>query len=119
VPTELPAVPGWSQQKPWLSARNALDACAPGAAAATVLAEAFGRDHVPFSFASPSALPVNPVRSLRSFSEAARENADSRVKAGLHFRFATDAGLELGRRIGQHANRHSLPRQQGAAASDD
>ena len=85
-----------------------------GAAAATVLAEAFGRDHVPFSFASPSALP--PTRAqLRSFSEAARENADSRVKAGLHFRFATDAGLELGRRIGEHANRHALPRQHGVA----
>jgi PAP2 superfamily len=90
-----------------------------GAAAAMVLAEAFGRDQVPFSFASPSALPAHPVRSFRTFSEAARENADSRVKAGLHFRFATDAGLELGRRIGQYANRHSLPRQHGAAANDD
>jgi hypothetical protein len=84
-----------------------------------VLAEAFGRDHLPFSFASPSALPANPVRSFRSFSEAARENADSRVKAGLHFRFATDAGLELGRRIGQHVNGHALQRQHGAAAQDD
>ena len=82
-----------------------------GAAAATVLADAFGSDHVPFTFASPSALPTNPVRSFRSFSEAARENADSRVKAGLHFRFATVAGLELGRNIGQYANRYSLPRQ--------
>jgi hypothetical protein len=90
-----------------------------GAAAATVLAEAFGRDHVPFSFASTSALPGNPVRSFRSFSEAARENADSRVRAGLHFRFATNAGLELGSRIGQQANRHSLNRQHGAAARDD
>lgn len=89
-----------------------------GMAAATVLAEAFGSDHVPFSFASPSALPTNPVRSFRTFSEAARENADSRVRAGLHFRFATDAGLELGRRIGQYATRHSLPRQHGGAASD-
>jgi hypothetical protein len=90
-----------------------------GAAAATVLAEAFGRDQLPFSFASPSALPANPVRSFRSFSEAARENAESRIKAGLHFRFATDAGLELGRRIGQQANRHSLTRQHGGAARDD
>jgi len=90
-----------------------------GMAAAVVLAEAFGRDHLPFTFASPSALPANPVRSFRSFSEAARENADSRVKAGLHFRFATDAGLELGRKIGQHANRHALQRQHGAAAQDD
>jgi PAP2 superfamily len=90
-----------------------------GMAAAVVLADAFGRDHLPFSFASQSALPANPVRSFRGFSDAARENADSRIKAGLHFRFATDAGLELGRRIGQHANRHALPRQHGAAARED
>ena len=79
-----------------------------GMAAATVLAAAFGRDHVPFSFASPSALPRNPVRSFQSFSHAARENADSRVKAGLHFRFATTAGLELGHRIGTHVIKNSL-----------
>jgi hypothetical protein len=87
-----------------------------GMAAATVLAAAFGCDDVPFSFASTSAVPANPVRSFRNFNEAARENADSRVKAGLHFRFATTAGLELGRQIGQYVNRNALPPQHGAAA---
>lgn len=86
-----------------------------GMAAAVVLADAFGRDHVPFSFASPSALAANPVRSFESFREAALENADSRVVAGLHFRFATDAGLELGRKIGQHVNRQALQPLHGAA----
>jgi hypothetical protein len=90
-----------------------------GAAAAEVLADAFGSDQVQFSFASPSALPENPVRSFRSFREAARENADSRVKAGLHFRFATEAGLDLGRNIGQHANRYALPRQQWHGSDED
>ncbi len=90
-----------------------------GMAAAVVLAQAFGRDHVGFSFASSSALPSNPVRHFRSFSEAARENADSRVKAGLHFRFATQAGLELGRQIGQHTSRHLLQPQHGSQAQDD
>ena len=90
-----------------------------GMAAATVLAQSFGRDHVPFSFASSSAMPANPVRSFRSFSEAARENADSRVKAGLHFRFATTAGREMGRQIGQYVTRNALPRQYGAATQDD
>ena len=85
-----------------------------GMAAATVLAQAFGRDHVPFSFASPTAMPGNPVRSYRSFTEAARQNGDSRVKAGLHFRFAVDAGLQLGRQIGHHVSRHTLPRHHGA-----
>jgi hypothetical protein len=82
-----------------------------GMAAATVLAGAFGRDRIPFSFASPSALPENPVRSFKSFSEAARENADSRVKAGLHFRFATTAGLELGTQIGNYVTQKALPRE--------
>ena len=45
-----------------------------------------------YRFTTTAAL-TNPTRDFRSFSEAARENADSRVKAGLHFRFATTAGL--------------------------
>lgn len=90
-----------------------------GMAAATVLAQAFGRDQVPLSFASSSALPANPVRHFRSFSEAARENADSRVKAGLHFRFATQAGLELGRQIGQYTSRHLLQPRHGSQVQDD
>jgi PAP2 superfamily len=79
-----------------------------GAAAATVLAEMFGRDQLRFSFASTTALPVQPTRAFRSFSQAARENADSRVKAGLHFRFATTAGLALGQNVGRYAVRYSL-----------
>lgn len=90
-----------------------------GMAAATVLAHAFGRDDVAFSFASSSALPGHPVRSFTSFREAARENADSRVKAGLHFRFATDAGLELGARVGEHVVRHALPGSPAALAARD
>lgn len=73
-----------------------------GAAAAVVLAHVFGRDQVHFTFASPTAPASSPSRSFPSFSAAALENADSRVRAGLHFRFATVEGLQLGRRIGQH-----------------
>jgi hypothetical protein len=69
----------------------------------TVLASVLGRDEIAFSFASASADPANPVRRFTSFSEAARENAASRVMAGLHFRFATDAGLKLGDQVGRHA----------------
>jgi len=79
-----------------------------GAAAAVVLAQAFGSDRVAFTMASPSALPGAPVRSFRSFSAASKENADSRVRAGLHFRFATTAGLQLGEQIGQQAIRGLL-----------
>ena len=78
-----------------------------GAAAAAVLAHAFG-DRVTFQSASSSALPANPTRRFASFSEAARENADSRVRAGIHFRFATVAGLEMGDKVGRHAVLHTL-----------
>jgi len=88
-------------------------------AAATVLAQAYGSDRVPFSLASSTALPGNPVRSYRSFGDAARENADSRVRAGVHFRSATTAGLEMGRQIGQYASRNALQRQYGAAAQEE
>jgi hypothetical protein len=74
-----------------------------GAAGAAALAHAFGRDEIRFSFASSSANPDSPRRSFTSFSQAARENADSRIKAGLHFRFATEAGLKLGHDVGRYA----------------
>ncbi len=74
-----------------------------GAAAAGVLAHAFGGDRIRFTMASPSALPETPCRTFESFSAAAEENGDSRIRAGLHFRFAVDAGLDMGRRIAQHA----------------
>jgi len=74
-----------------------------GAAAAAVLAHAYG-DKVTFTMASPTALPEAPQRTFHSFSEAAKENADSRVRAGLHFRFATQAGLKLGDQIGRQAS---------------
>lgn len=79
-----------------------------GAAAAVVLAQAFGSDRVSFTMASPSALPEAPARTFASFSAAAKENADSRVRAGLHFRFATTAGLQLGEQIGRQAARDIL-----------
>jgi hypothetical protein len=83
-----------------------------GMAAATVLAHGLGRDQLQFSFASPSADPDNPVRSFSSFSEAARENGESRIRAGLHFRFAVTAGLEMGKHIGEHVTHHALKRRE-------
>jgi len=70
-----------------------------GNAAATVMARLLG-DNTPFSMTSPTALPAGSIRSFSSFAEAARENADSRVRAGIHFRFACDAGLDLGHKVG-------------------
>ena len=78
-----------------------------GNAAATVLAGLLG-DNTSFSTSSPTALQGYNVRSFKSFSQAAKENADSRVMAGIHFRFSTEAGLEQGRNIGEWTLRHQL-----------
>lgn len=71
-----------------------------GNAAATVMGTLLG-DNTPFTMTSPTAVPANSTRSFNSFSQAAQENATSRVMAGIHFRFACDAGLVLGEKIGK------------------
>src|SRR5262245_3118320 len=67
-------------------------------AAAVALAAVLG-DQV--SFTVTSGKPFEGItRSFTSFSQAARERADSRVYAGIHFRSACEDGLVLGRKIG-------------------
>ena len=71
-------------------------------AAAVVLASVLGGDQASFTFKSGK--PFEAItRSFTSFSQAARESADSRVYAGIHFRSACEDGLVLGRKIGQRA----------------
>ena len=82
-----------------------------GAGAAEVLKRSFKSDHVPFSMESLTALPANPVRSFNSFTQAANENADSRVRAGIHFRFSTDQGQTLGRNVGSYIVQNHLRRR--------
>ena len=71
-----------------------------GNAAAGVIASIVG-DHTPFTMSSPTALPANSTRSFTSLSQAADENADSRVMAGIHFRFACTAGQRLGDQVAE------------------
>ncbi|NII27658.1 vanadium-dependent haloperoxidase [Pseudoflavitalea sp. X16] len=78
-----------------------------GNAAATVLAYVYG-DYTSFTMRSPTASPDGATRGFKSFSQAANENADSRVMAGIHFRFACVAGQELGNKIGQWTTAHYL-----------
>lgn len=78
-----------------------------GNAAATVLASLLG-DNTTFSMTSPSADPNHATRTFNSFSSAALENADSRVLAGLHFRFSCTSGLDLGKKIGEWAVKNHL-----------
>lgn len=78
-----------------------------GSAAATILSEMIGKN-VGFTMGSSTADPADAKRSFKTFTEAATENADSRVYAGLHFRFSCDIGLILGKQIGDYTLSHKL-----------
>ncbi len=102
--------PGWDPLRPappfpeYVSAHAA--ACG---ASFGVLQQVFG-DRVPFTMETTTAPPGMPTRTFASFHAAAAECADSRVRLGWHFRYATDAGLALGRRIARYSLSHSLRR---------
>ena len=82
-----------------------------GGAAAEVLKQLFGTDQVGFKDCGAK-LPdgttcydTTPVlRSFSSFTQAADENAYSRVLIGFHFRNATAEGTAYGRKIGERAS---------------
>jgi PAP2 superfamily len=70
-------------------------------------------DNVSFTMKTTTAPPDMPTRSFTSFSAAGAECADSRVMNGFHFRYATQAGIVLGREVARYINTHQLqPRAQ-------
>jgi len=81
-----------------------------GGAGAEVLKQFFGTDRIRFQDCSAS-LPAgstcsdpSPVlRSYSTFTQAADENAFSRILIGFHFRKAVEEGTEYGRKIGKRA----------------
>jgi hypothetical protein len=73
-----------------------------GSAAAEVLIGLFG-DKVRYSTTSLTLPGV--TRSFRGFSEAAEENGESRVFAGIHFRHAVRDGHREGKSIGRAVER--------------
>jgi hypothetical protein len=78
-----------------------------GAAAAEVLARFFGTDAISFTATSGAPFP-GITRSFTGFSQAAQENADSRVYAGIHFRTACQHGLSQGKQVGRYVFKHAL-----------
>jgi len=94
-----------------------------GGAAAEVLKQFFHTDAMDFSICSFT-LPAGQtcadssptLRNFNSFSQAARENAVSRIYVGFHFRDAVITGTRHGRRIGLWTVNHILrPGSQGRA----
>lgn len=77
------------------------------AASFGVLERLIGHE-VPFTMATTTAPLGMPTRTFASFRAAALECADSRVRLGWHFRYSTEAGLELGAGIARLVVRRSL-----------
>jgi PAP2 superfamily len=95
--------PSWNslQNTPNVSDYPSTQSTFSGAAAAA-LAGVLGTDQVSFSVTSGPPF-ADITRSFTSVSQAARESADSRIYAGIHFRTACEDGLVLGRKIGERA----------------
>jgi hypothetical protein len=79
-----------------------------GSAAAEILRRLTGTNAFPFCMTSTTSTPPGTERCWRSFTQAEHENAESRVLAGFHFRFAIETGVHVGRKIGKFATRHAL-----------
>lgn len=80
---------------------------AMGGAAAVVLAAFFGND-VTFTVQSTMSLPFPQIqpRTFNHLSDAAKENAISRMLVGIHFRHACIVGLQQGREVGYWVIKH-------------
>ena len=93
--------PNWNslQNTPAVSDYPSTQSTFSGAAAATLVG-VLGTDQVAFSVTSGPPF-ADIKRSFTSLAQAARESADSRVYAGIHFSTACEDGLALGRKIGE------------------
>ena len=87
---------------------------AAGGAAAQVLIATFGDEHT-FELTSTMSFPFPEIqpRTFHRISDAANENAASRMLVGIHFRLACEAGLKQGQDVGNwvdetHAEEHAL-----------
>jgi hypothetical protein len=85
-----------------------------GGAAAQVLAEFFGTDDIAFNSTSDFPGMTGVTRSFTSFSEAADENARSRMLAGIHWSFDNDDGVAAGRELGDYVVDNFLMPADGA-----
>jgi len=76
-------------------------------AAAVVLTNQFGAG---FAFEDNSESEYGlPARSFASFEEAADEAAISRMYGGIHYRMAIEAGVDQGRKVGEHVVQRLRP----------
>jgi hypothetical protein len=80
-----------------------------GFAARAALVEVFGDDPgKPMTMTSSTPAPTGSTRTWRSFTQAAAENADSRVMVGIHTRQSVVDGETQGRLVGDYVVGHRL-----------
>ena len=81
--------------------------CANGGAAQTVLESIFGDGPLAFSVENEA----GKERHYRNFRHYAEDEAESRILAGVHYRWSTIVGSALGRQIGSFVTKNiALPR---------
>ncbi|MDQ3016934.1 MAG: vanadium-dependent haloperoxidase [Bacteroidota bacterium] len=69
-------------------------------ASSLILTKLFGEN---FEFADSTEVEYGlPVRSFKSFEEAAAEAAISRYYGGIHYKAGIEYGIDQGRRVGEH-----------------
>ena len=101
------AVPDWTPLQPTYPIPDHDSGHAvQGGVAAEILKQVFGTDHVSFTACSTTVGagrtcedPAPVIRSYSRFSQAADENAASRIYIGIHFRRAVEEGVRHGRKI--------------------
>jgi hypothetical protein len=100
--------PSWQPLRPAPPFPEYVSAHAAGCAASAEVLERVLGGNGPFTMTTTTAPPGMPSRRFGSFEAAARECADSRVRIGFHFRYATDAGFTLGRAVASYLLAHHL-----------
>jgi hypothetical protein len=104
-PATGPADPAWTPLRPTPPIPDHVSGhSAAGWSAYAPLVELFGGDGVgePITMTTATAVPAGSTRSWTSFSQAADENDESRVKVGIHFRKSVTDGETMGRLIGAY-----------------
>jgi len=102
--------PSWTPLRPTPPIPDQTSAhTAAGFAARAALIEVFGDDlGQPMTMTSTTAVPDGGTRSWATFTEAAAENADSRVMVGIHTRQSVLDGETQGRLVGDYIVHHRL-----------
>lgn len=72
------------------------------ATAAAIFGRFFGTDRMTYTITTDEPLYTGAARTYRSFSEAAKENAQSRIFLGVHWQFDADDGLAAGAALGEY-----------------